>query len=411
MAGQQIFDVTVIGAGPAGLIAAAACARSGLDTLLIGPPANSEDRRTSALFGGSIELLKKLDVWPELRDRSEPIGGIRIVDGSTSLFRAPEVLFEAREAGFEAFGYNIPNMALTKALEAVCGPSMTRVPTGVTSVKIGADEVELTVAGDGVFHARLAVAADGRASATRAAAGIEVSSWTYPQSAIITMFHHQRRHRDISTELHRPAGPLTVVPGPGLTSHLVWIDSREEVERLMGLDDAAFGRELGQALQGLLGSLSNFSPRQSFPLSGQTARSLAKNRVVVAGEAAHVIPPIGAQGLNLSCRDAATLAEIASDAKRSGADIGGEETLSRYESARRADIGTRVFAVDLLNRSLLSSYIPGVSLARGLGLFALASSPALRSRVMREGILPAASNPLMMSAEEISPPRLDEQTR
>ncbi len=397
MAGKEFFDIVVIGAGPSGLVAGVACAKSGLRTAIIGPASNGADRRTSALFGGSLQLLKRLDIWEGLKAHSEPISGIRIVDASTTLLRAPEVLFEAREADLEAFGYNIPNTALVGALEAARDPFITRLAAGVSRTEICGDRVTLVTDGGHTISASLVVAADGRGSSTRAMVGIDVSTWDYPQSAIVTTFHHQRDHRAISTELHRSAGPLTVVPGPEKTSNLVWIDSHEEIGRLLGLDDAGFSRELSSALKGLLGSLTGFAPRQAFRMAGQTARALAKHRVVLVGEAAHVIPPIGAQGLNLSFRDAATLAEIVGDAKTRGEDIGGDVTLSRYESARRADVGTRVFAVDLLNRSLLSS-IPGVGLARGFGLFVLASSASLRARVIREGIMPASSRPALMGA-------------
>ncbi len=396
MAEQEIFDIAVVGAGPAGLVVGLACARSGLRTGIVGPPPNPHDGRTSALFGGSVDLLKTLGIWPELSAGSEPIVGIRIVDGSDGFVRAPEVLFEAREAGISCFGYNIPNAALTKALEAACAGSVSRIVcSGVTDIDHGRDRATLSSEA-GPLTARLVVAADGRASATRQAAGIEVANWSYPQSAIVTTFSHRRSHGNISTELHRRVGPLTVVPGPGRTSNLVWIDTPEEAARLLALDDQGFAHELGAGLKGLLGALSAFTPRQSFPLTGQTARSLAKNRTVLVGEAAHVIPPIGAQGLNLSFRDAAALAEIAGEAKRDGSDIGGDAMLRRYETARRADVGTRVFAVDLLNRSLLSN-IPGIGLARGFGLFALASSPFLRARVVREGIMPAMARPALMA--------------
>lgn len=396
MVEQSIFDIAVAGAGPAGLITGLACAQAGLRTVVIGPPPGGDDRRTSALFGGSIDLLKRLDLWAGLEPLSEPVTGVRIVDRSASFLRAPEVLFDAREAGFEAFGYNIPNAALNAALEMACAPCLTRIPVPVSNICIGAESVALTSSSGVTITGRLVAAADGRASTTRNAAGIEVSHWTYPQSAIVTGFAHQREHHNVSTELHFHSGPLTVVPGPGRTSNLVWIDTPAEIDRLQSLDDIQFGQELGAALQGLLGGLSEFTPRQRFALSGQTARPLAKNRVVVVGEAAHVIPPIGAQGLNLSFRDAATLAEIAGEAKREGQDIGGDAILTRYDRARKMDIGTRVFAVDLLNKSLLST-IPGVGLARGLGLFALAASSSLRVRVMREGILPAASRPALMA--------------
>ncbi|RUO99019.1 FAD-dependent monooxygenase [Hyphomicrobium sp.] len=395
---KDIFDIAVAGAGPAGLAAGLAAAKSGLRTVVIGPPPSIKDRRTSALFGGSIELLKKLANWERIEPQSAPLRGIRIVDAGTSFLRAPEVLFEARDAGLEAFGFNIPNLILTEVLEDAAESSLTRLHAAVATISIEPDQVDLaTSAGTEVF-ARLVVAADGRASSTRSAAGIEVAQWDYPQSALVASFAHTRDHRGISTELHRHVGPLTVVPGPGLTSNLVWIDTPDEVARLQEFDDATFIYELEQRLRGLLGRLSEMSPRQSFRLSGQTAKCLARNRVIVAGEAAHVIPPIGAQGLNLSFRDAATIADIIGEARESGSDIGGEATLSRYDKARRADIGTRVFAVDVLNRSLLSN-IPGVSLARGLGLFALASSPSLRARVMREGITPFASNPRLMHSD------------
>jgi 2-octaprenyl-6-methoxyphenol hydroxylase len=343
--------------------------------------------------------LKRLGIWDALNGLSEPIRGIRIVDSGEGLLRAPEALFEAQDAGFEAFGYNIPNATLIDALEDINAPLLVRRRVAAGRIDIADDFVTVIPTDGQEITARLVVAADGRNSACRIAARIDVSSWTYPQSAIVTTFSHRRSHRNISTELHRPVGPLTVVPGRGNTSHLVWIDAHEEIARVGALDDQEFGRELGASLRGLLGSLADFAPRQAFPISGQSARSLAKDRVVLVGEAAHVIPPIGAQGLNLSFRDAATLAEIAGDAKRDGIDIGGDETLRRYRNARRLDVGTRVFAVDLLNRSLLSN-LPGMGLARGLGLFALASLPAFRARVMREGILPAASSPALMNADD-----------
>jgi 2-octaprenyl-6-methoxyphenol hydroxylase len=190
-------------------------------------------------------------------------------------------------------------------------------------------------------------------------------------------------------------GPLTVVPGPGNTSSLVWVEAPEEAKRLVALDDKSFNHELAAHIGTLLGTLSDFTPRRAYPLSGRTASTLGRSRVALVGEAAHVIPPIGAQGLNLGFRDAATVAEVAGEALRAGEDIGGESVLSNYDHLRRNDVAFRVFAVDLLNRSLLSS-IPGVHLARGFGLFALAASRQLRARVMREGVMPSMGRPSLM---------------
>lgn len=398
MSREDIFDIAVVGAGPAGLITGLSCAVSGLSTAVVGPRSSIADGRTSALFGGSIDLLKAVGVWSALCDVSAPISGISIADASGGLLSAPEVHFQAKEIELDAFGYNVPNVPLTQALEAAGAGRVSRVIcTGVTGFASEADHIVLSNSDGKQIRARLVVAADGRASSARQFAGIEVSTWSYPQSAIVATFRHQRPHRGVSTELHRRAGPLTVVPGQSGLSHLVWVDTPEEATRLLALDDFGFARALNAELKGHLGALSEFSPRQAFRLTGQTARSFGKNRVVLVGEAAHVIPPIGAQGLNLSFRDAATIAEIASDAKRKGSDVGADATLARYEGARRRDIATRVFAVDLLNRSLLSN-LPGFSLARGFGLFALASSPALRVRIMREGFRPSSSTPALMAS-------------
>ncbi len=397
MVEQDIFDIAVVGAGPAGLIAGLSCAATGLRTAVIGPTSSLADGRTSALFGGSIDLLKAVGVWPALIDQSAAISGIRIADASGGWLAAPEVLFRASEVGIAAFGYNVPNVPLTRALEEKSQACLARITCqGVTHYEARGAHVALFDETGQQIRARLVVAADGRKSSARQFAGIDVSTWSYPQSAIVTTFRHRRPHHGISTELHRRAGPLTVVPGRDSVSHLVWVDTPEEAERLVGLDDKDFGLELSSKLQGHLGALSEFSPRQSFRLTGQTARSLGKNRVVLAGEAAHVIPPIGAQGLNLSFRDAATVAEIAAEAKRDGSDIGADATLARYEAARRTDISTRIFAVDVLNRSLFTN-LPGIGLARGLGLFALATSPALRVQMMREGFMPSASTPALMA--------------
>ena len=408
---QSEFEVVVVGAGPAGLLAGLCCAASDIQTAVIGPMADNRDGRTAALLNGSVNLLKRLGIWEKVEAASEPLSAIRLVDATGSLLRAPEVLFEASEIGLEAFGYNVPNAVLTSALDTAAGTRLTRlVSDGVTNLDLGGERARVSTREGGTVTAQLVVAADGRASASRTAAGIAVSSWSYSQAAIVTTFAHSRPHHGISTELHRHTGPLTVVPGPGNTSSLVWVETPDEAARLLALDERDFTSALEAHLNGLLGTLSAFAPRRSFPLAGQTAAVMAKNRVALVGEAAHMMPPIGAQGLNLSFRDAATLAEVAGDAKRGSQDIGGVPALARYGRLRKGDVTSRVFAVDLLNRALLSS-IPGIHFARGMGLFALAANRTLRARVMREGVMPAMSNPAMMlplpQPGEIAGPVLD----
>jgi 2-octaprenyl-6-methoxyphenol hydroxylase len=243
--------------------------------------------------------------------------------------------------------------------------------------------------------ARLAVAADGRNSLARAAAGITTRTWTYDQTAIATTFAHTRAHAAITTELQKRVGPLTTVPLSGNTSSLVWVERPAEARRLMGLDGPAFAAELQRRLQGLLGSLSDVGPRASYPLVGLVAQRMAQNRVALVGESAHVIPPIGAQGLNLGLRDAAALAECISRARSQGQDIGGREALEAYHAARAQDVLARTVAIDLLNRSLLADFLPAQAL-RGIGLHLLANVPPLRRLAMRSGLSAAGPLPRLM---------------
>lgn len=388
-------SVIVVGGGPAGLAAALSAGRAGADVLVAAPPHQAPgarpDRRTAALFGGSIELLKNVGAWDAIAPESAPIVGIRIVDDTGALLRAPELLFTASEVGRDAFGWNVPNSALVGGLLRASAARDSRVglieTAGIAEVAVDPSAAYLTTREGAAFEAAFVIGADGRNSISRQAAGIGVRTWTYEQSAIVTSFQHSRPHGSISTELHRPAGPLTTVPLPGNRSSLVWVERPPEAQRLAALDNQAFTSELERRLQGLLGTVSDLTPRAMFPLSGLTATSFGQNRVALVGEAGHVIPPIGAQGLNLGLRDAATLADCVADALAAGRDPGGTETLEAYSARRRLDVLSRSSTVDVLNRSLISGVLP-VHLARGFGLFALHALGPLRRLAIREGLGP-----------------------
>lgn len=403
---RESYDVAVVGAGPAGLVAGLAMAHVGLKTAVIGPKSDGGDGRTTALFQASIDFLKTLDAWTAIAPIAEPIGAIRLVDATGHLLSGPEVTFSAKEIGLEAFGYNVPTGGLTEALElaiagrairggAIGGGAKRLAASSVEHIEISEDHVELQLGDGGVVSARLAVGADGRRSLARAAAGISIKSWEYDQTALVCTFAHSRPHYGISTEFHRRSGPLTLVPLPGRSCGLVWVEQPERAQRAAGLPDGEFLAELSRLLKGLLGTLSGPSRRRVFPLSGLTAQSFGRNRVGLIGEAAHVIPPIGAQGLNLSFRDAATLAELAGAAYARGEDIGGAPVLEAFERRRRPDVASRVWTIDALNRSLLSGLLP-VHLARGAGIAALSAFGPLRRLVMREGIAPRFATPSLM---------------
>jgi 2-octaprenyl-6-methoxyphenol hydroxylase len=325
---------------------------------------------------------------------------MRIIDDTARLLRAPEVRFSADEIGLDAFGHNIENRYLLAALEA-CARALaplTILDDDAEAVASNDEQVTVRLKAAAPITARLAIGAEGRRSLCRAAAGIETDGWRYPQTALTCTLAHSRPHDTISTEFHTETGPFTLVPLPGQRSSLVFVVDPSDAPRLAALPDHDMAAEIERRSHSILGKITVEPGRGIFPLAVETARAFAGRRIALVGEAAHVIPPIGAQGLNLGLRDAATICELVVAADRDGHDIGGADLTARYDHMRRADVGSRRLAVDLLNRSLLSGFLP-LHGARGLGLFLMDRIGPLRRAVMREGVTPMASQPRLMRGE------------
>jgi 2-octaprenyl-6-methoxyphenol hydroxylase len=401
VAEETLSEIAVVGAGPAGLAAALALNHVGASVTLIGPPPGREgsgDTRTAALLESSIELLKALKLFDALADQAAPLKAIRIVDASDGLLRAPDIVFSASELGLEAFGYNIANTALIEVLYAEALQRLRAVEQ-VSVARLepdGGDGIRVICGNGKVFKVALVVGADGRHSLCRKSAGIGVDERRSDQAAIATSFSHAKPHDFASTELHARAGSMTTVPMPDPhVSSLIWVGGAGEIERLMRLDVGEFKAALQQDLAGVLGSIDTVGARASFPLIGLRANALAGWRTALVGEAAHILPPIGAQGLNLGFRDAAALVDGVAEANARGADPGSEAVLAAYAAARRIDIATRSFGVDLLSRSLLTDFLP-LQAARTLLSHGLNRIGPLRRLIMRVGLEPPTELPRLM---------------
>lgn len=406
----QAAAAAVIGGGPTGLVAALALAHFGVPTVLVAPapsllsPARGPgegrgaDNRTTALMAPSVRALEALGVWLHCRTHAAPLRVMRIVDDTGRLWRAPEVRFEASEIGLEAFAWNIENAHLVGALwdRVAAMPLLAHVASAAQSINISASGAAITLVDGTAFDCRIVVGADGRNSICRTAAGIGSDSRTYPQTALTFMLAHTRPHHDISTEFHTAQGPFTLVPLPGMRSSLVCVVADDEARRLCALAPTALDAEIERRSHSILGKTHVEPGFGVFPMSIATASRFGADRVALIGEAAHLFPPIGAQGLNLGMRDAVAIAEIAGDIHRRGGDIA--DAVSVYDRRRRSDIASRSIAVDLLNRSLLSDF-PAVQGLRGLGLYALDRIGPLRRAAMRAGVAPRTGLPALMRGE------------
>uniref|UniRef100_Q07MV0 2-octaprenyl-3-methyl-6-methoxy-1,4-benzoquinol hydroxylase n=1 Tax=Rhodopseudomonas palustris (strain BisA53) TaxID=316055 RepID=Q07MV0_RHOP5 len=381
------FDVIVIGGGPAGVAAAIAIASTGASTALVARRLPYADNRTTALLGDSIDLLERLDVWRRCAGKAAALRVMRLVDDTDRLIRAPEVAFHAKEIGLDAFGYNIENKTLMLALEERAGelPHLIRFDDESAAVSYDEFGVAISTREGRLLSGSLVVGADGRKSACREAAGIEVSSRALDQSALTFNVAHTRPHHNVSTEFHTAYGPCVFVPLPGRRSSVVWVSQPRDAERLMALSDDELSAAAEKQAHSVLGKMSVEPGRNLFALAIEKPKRFAANRIALVGEAAHVVPPIGAQGLNMGLRDAADIAEIVREARERGDDLGSDAVLARFERARRSDVTVRTFAIDIANRSLLSDLIP-VQAARAFGMQLLGGFGLLRRLAMREGL-------------------------
>lgn len=388
-------DILVAGGGIAGLAATARLAAAGARVICVDPqPADaSTDRRTTAFLQPAVATLTAAGAWERMATGAAELRVMRLVDaGGRERAVRESADFEAREVGQGLFGWNVPNAAARAALvRTVAESERARLIDGtrVTGVLARTAHALVRLSDGRQVQARLVVAADGRDSGLREAAGIGVSRWHYGQKALVFAVTHQAPHGGVSTEIHRSGGPLTLVPMPDEDdrhrSSVVWMVPGPRAAELEALDDGALGAEITAETMGLFGPLAVAGPRAVWPIIGQLAHRMTAERLCLIAEAAHVVPPIGAQGLNMSLADVEELAALIEPRLAAGGDIGAPNLLAAYERARLPAMATRAAGIHALNRTAQVEAQPLRDLRR-LGLKAIHDVPPVRRLAMRLGL-------------------------
>jgi 2-octaprenyl-6-methoxyphenol hydroxylase len=388
-------DIVIIGGGLIGLTLATAFGRAGLSAIVVDrekpahAAADAFDGRGSAIAWGSAQVLRGIGVWSGLEAHAEAIREIRVSDGNSLLF----LHYDHRELGPQPLGYIVENRFIRRALYAglaTLDAVMLVAPQAVTTLERLATHVEARLQDGSLVRARLAIAADGRASPTRAAAGIGVTQWNYDQAGIVCSITHELPHHGVAHERFLPAGPFAVLPLPDSEtrmhrSSLVWTERADLAPSMMALPDEQFAAEIALRFGDTLGRIGVAGPRWSYPLGLLQAETYIARRLALAGDAAHAIHPIAGQGLNLGLRDIAALAECIVDAHRLGLDIGATNVLERYQRWRRFDNVALMAVTDGLNR-LFSTDLAPVRLVRDVGLGIVNSLPPLKRFFMRHAM-------------------------
>ena len=383
-------DILIAGGGLNGTSMALALASAGFRVTLVDPKppakrgAKGFDGRSYALSISSMRVLQALGVWPHLA-ATQPILNIKVTDGRAGEGPSPLMLaFDHAEIEEGPMGHMVEDRHLRPALlDAVKAAGITQIDGQVADHAPDASGVTVTLSTGKTRRARLLIACDGKASSIAARAGIRRSGWSYGQTALVTAIAHEKPHFGTAHQFFMPAGPLAILPLTENRASIVWTESTTRAQAIQAMGDEAYLGELHPRFGSFLGGISLAGDRFTYPLGLSIAESFFADRTALVGDAAHVVHPIAGQGLNAGLKDVAALAEVLTDAKRRGEDIGRSDVLQRYETWRRFDTTTLAAATDTFNR-LFSNDNPLVRGIRDLGLGLTNAMPGLRRRLIRE---------------------------
>ncbi|TAN63440.1 MAG: 2-octaprenyl-6-methoxyphenyl hydroxylase [Magnetospirillum sp.] len=383
-------DVVVIGGGPVGGLLAAVLAGAGVVVAVVEavPPAAlaaaGSDARAIAVSYTSRKVIAAAGAWESMAPEAGPILEIRVTDNASPLF----LHYDHLEIGDHPLGWIVPNPAIRRGIleRLTASPGVHLLaPARITRLDRHPGGVEVELDDGRRIIAALAVAADGRGSKTRDAAGIAVTRRAYGESGIVCTMTHALPHHGIAHERFLPAGPFAILPLAGNRSGIVWTERHDRAAAICGQGDTAFREELAAKVGGFLGEIGLEGPRFHHPLSLHVAATMIAPRLALVGDAAHGMHPLAGQGMNMGIRDVAALAEVIVDARRLGLDPGAPQVLERYQRWRRFDTLLMLGLTDGLDR-LFSNDLASLRLVRRLGLAAVDKLPGAKRFFMRHAM-------------------------
>jgi 2-octaprenylphenol hydroxylase len=396
---EKIYDVAIAGGGIVGATLACALNGGGMRVAVIEakqPEVSTGqiDPRVSAISRGSVRILESLGVWRAMTARRvSPFREMQVWDASGS----GNIHFDSADIGMDTLGYIVENSVILAALWERLHNSTTidvYCPARITTATWQGERVTLTFDNGRRLDAKLLIGADGADSTVRRLADITTRGWDYDQTALVATVRTSHPHHETAWQRFLPGGPLAFLPLADGSSSIVWSLPSDQAARLLVLSDDAFVNELQEALgvppvhgiQGLgLGKILEVGPRLSFPLRLIHADQYVKERLALIGDAAHTIHPLAGQGVNLGISDAAALAEVLSEARSQGKDIGALRVLRRYERWRKGDNLIMIAALEGIKR-LFATNVPPLRWARNQGLALTDRAWPVKNTIMRHAM-------------------------
>ena len=376
--------IILIGTGLTGMVQALALAQSGFEVTLIGPePSLQKDERSTAILLPGIGFLKTLGIWQQIEPFSTALTTMELIDGNK------HSVFDAHEIDQINFGYNISNAALKKTLVAALKKSkaVTWHPQQAVAFNGTGQGWDVTLANHKIISGDLLIGADGRHSPVRSAATIAIEEKNIDQVAMVGIVQAEKPHFNVTVEWYRQGGPLTLVPVDKNLFAFVWCDTAQAHTQRQKMSPE---KELSDLAQQRFGALKIKNKTQFWPIKPFLSKKLVGENCVLIGEAAHALPPIGAQGFNASLQDIMALTTILEQGRAIGYRLNDAILLSGYEKIRMPELHLRAKAINALNTTLLSqSRLP--HRLRRFSLNGLQYSAFLKKQIMQIGLAPIRS--------------------